>query len=232
MIEHFAPELDAARVPAEIRLRWSIRGAQRAVLEGHGEVPASDGGCVVTIQRATTFVLTAYGRGLAAVDSRSVTVTAPETPFRPQVPIGTIALWHGDPAWIPSGWRLCDGNGTPDLVNRFVLGAGDGVAAGSSGEGDAHAHAATVLVTGRSEPHGAHDHALPAGWSVEAAAKPAGRLPWRRVTGIDPAGGEGLGRAEAHAHEIRVERALRTSEARPPEPPWYALCYIIRVAEA
>lgn len=38
------------------------------------------------------------------------------------VPRGTIVMWSGDT--IPGGWIICDGNnGTPDLRNRFVLGA-------------------------------------------------------------------------------------------------------------
>jgi len=40
------------------------------------------------------------------------------------VPSGTIVLWSGSIGNIPSGWELCDGsNGTPDLRNRFVVGA-------------------------------------------------------------------------------------------------------------
>ena len=37
---------------------------------------------------------------------------------------GMIMLWSGSSATIPSGWLLCDGsNSTPDLRNRFVVGA-------------------------------------------------------------------------------------------------------------
>ena len=40
---------------------------------------------------------------------------------------GMIMLWYGSVASIPSGWVLCDGNNnTPDLRNRFVIGAGTG----------------------------------------------------------------------------------------------------------
>lgn len=40
------------------------------------------------------------------------------------IPSGLISLWKGTIASIPSGWLLCDGtNGTPDLRNRFVVGA-------------------------------------------------------------------------------------------------------------
>ena len=38
--------------------------------------------------------------------------------------VGAIIFWSGTVASIPSGWQLCDGsNGTPDLRDRFVVGA-------------------------------------------------------------------------------------------------------------
>lgn len=41
------------------------------------------------------------------------------------LPIGAIIMWSGTTTNIPSGWALCDGsNGTPNLVDRFVIGAG------------------------------------------------------------------------------------------------------------
>ena len=41
------------------------------------------------------------------------------------IPIGGIIMWSGTIASIPSNWRLCNGsNGTPDLTNRFIIGAG------------------------------------------------------------------------------------------------------------
>lgn len=40
------------------------------------------------------------------------------------VPSGFIGMWSGTIVTIPSGWVLCDGtNSTPDLRNRFVIGA-------------------------------------------------------------------------------------------------------------
>lgn len=52
------------------------------------------------------------------------------------VPKGAIIIWSGAIDKIPSGWVLCDGaNGTPNLTDRFVLGAGNSYAVGiSSGE--------------------------------------------------------------------------------------------------
>jgi microcystin-dependent protein len=41
------------------------------------------------------------------------------------VPIGGIIMWSGDIDAIPVGYYLCDGeNNTPDLRNRFIIGAG------------------------------------------------------------------------------------------------------------
>ena len=50
------------------------------------------------------------------------------------VPSGGIIMWSGDT--IPEGWKLCDGTeGTPDLRDRFVLGAGGSYATGEVGGG-------------------------------------------------------------------------------------------------
>jgi microcystin-dependent protein len=47
---------------------------------------------------------------------------------------GMIMLWSGSSASIPSGWLLCDGtNSTPDLRNRFVVGAGSTYAVNATG---------------------------------------------------------------------------------------------------
>lgn len=54
---------------------------------------------------------------------------------------GMILLWSGDIVDIPTGWHLCDGsNGTPDLRDRFVPGAGGAYAPGDFGGSDTHAH--------------------------------------------------------------------------------------------
>lgn len=49
------------------------------------------------------------------------------------LPSGSIIMYHG--ATIPSGWALCNGqNGTPDLRDKFIVGAGNSYAEGSSGQ--------------------------------------------------------------------------------------------------
>lgn len=50
------------------------------------------------------------------------------------IPSGGIIIWSGASNAIPSGWYLCNGsNGTPDLRNRFVVGAGSTYAVGNTG---------------------------------------------------------------------------------------------------
>lgn len=49
-------------------------------------------------------------------------------------PSGGIIMWSGSIASIPSGWYLCNGsNGTPDLRDRFVVGAGSSYTVDSTG---------------------------------------------------------------------------------------------------
>ena len=50
------------------------------------------------------------------------------------VPGGFIGMWSGSAETIPTGWALCDGtNGTPNLTDRFVLGAGKAYQPGVTG---------------------------------------------------------------------------------------------------
>ena len=70
------------------------------------------------------------------------------------IPSGVIVMWSGSVASIPSGWYLCNGsNSTPDLRNRFIVGAGSTYSvAGTGGSADAitvsHTHTATVTDSG------------------------------------------------------------------------------------
>ena len=50
------------------------------------------------------------------------------------VPSGVILMWGGSADTIPRGWALCDGtNGTPDLLDRFVVASGRNYPQGSKG---------------------------------------------------------------------------------------------------
>jgi hypothetical protein len=77
-----------------------------------------------------------------------------------RLPTGVITLWYGSIVSIPTGWALCDGgNGTPDLRNRFVVGAGSTYAvAATGGSANAvvvsHTHTANSSVSDPGHSHG------------------------------------------------------------------------------
>jgi microcystin-dependent protein len=81
------------------------------------------------------------------------------------IPAGLIAMWSGSIGSIPSGWYLCDGsNGTPNLADRFIVGAGSTYAVNATGGATtatlastnlpAHTHTATSTVTDAGHSHG------------------------------------------------------------------------------
>jgi hypothetical protein len=50
------------------------------------------------------------------------------------IPLGGIISWSGSVATIPDNYALCDGTcGTPDLRDRFIIGAGNTYAVGGTG---------------------------------------------------------------------------------------------------
>ena len=80
------------------------------------------------------------------------------------IPVGVITLWSGSIASIPSGWALCNGSaGTPDLRDRFVVGAGSTYAVGATGGANtvtldttqipSHTHTGTTNATNLSHTH-------------------------------------------------------------------------------
>jgi hypothetical protein len=77
----------------------------------------------------------------------------------PAIPTGCIVLWSGSTGSIPATWYLCDGtNGTPDLRNSFIVGAGSTYAVNATGgTADAvvvsHNHTATSVVTDPGHVH-------------------------------------------------------------------------------
>lgn len=131
------------------------------------------------------------------------------------VPSGGIIIWSGSQAAIPSGWFLCNGaNGTPDLRDRFVVGAGSSYGVGASGGSKdavlvAHGHNATVNDPG-------HSHVYPYGPVVGPYS-----------TG----GGFSTGPVNTQAATTGISVGIDvqgTSGTNANLPPYYALCYIMK----
>lgn len=74
------------------------------------------------------------------------------------VPLGGIIMWSGAVASIPDGWQLCDGTGTtPNLVDRFIVGAGSTYAVDETG-GSPDAVVVTHNHGGTTASNGNHNH--------------------------------------------------------------------------
>jgi hypothetical protein len=81
----------------------------------------------------------------AASPMHAVTLQQANAALASSIPSGVIVMWSGSTASIPAGWALCNGlNGTPDLRNRFVIGAGSAYSPGTLGGAATHAHTITV----------------------------------------------------------------------------------------
>lgn len=71
-------------------------------------------------------------------------------------------LWSGAIVDIPDGWILCNGaGGSPDLRDRFIVGAGSTYNPDATGGNPAHTHAFSA------DPH---NHVLDAGAGIQAGA--------------------------------------------------------------
>lgn len=69
------------------------------------------------------------------------------------IPSGGIIMWSGAIVDIPTGWAICDGsNGTPDLRDRFIMGAGKNYGVGNKG-GEK-----SVTLTSAQLPSHSHDN--------------------------------------------------------------------------
>jgi microcystin-dependent protein len=78
------------------------------------------------------------------------------------IPQGLIIAYSGSLANIPSGWAICDGNGTPNLVNRFIQGWDPN----SSNVGDVGGKNGIALTENNIPPH-THSLTLPRGWGYK-----------------------------------------------------------------
>ena len=79
---------------------------------------------------------------------------------------GMIMLWSGSTSSVPSGWKLCNGSsGTPDLRDKFVVGAGNSYDVNATGGSKdaivvSHNHSASTSVSGSTASAGNHRHAI------------------------------------------------------------------------
>jgi hypothetical protein len=87
------------------------------------------------------------GEGTAGIGYDVLVLESNEVKYRSAgvVPVGAIIMWSGNDSSIPGGWHLCDGtNNTPNLRDRFIIGAGNTYQTGSTGGSNTHDHGGTT----------------------------------------------------------------------------------------
>lgn len=152
------------------------------------------------------------------------------------IPIGGIILWSGSINNIPENYSLCNGsNGTPNLTDRFVIGAGDTYDVGSSGGEATH----TLTISEMPQHNHANDFSIESGGSHTHSLslyRPSNTLSYLRAANAqthmpnNPEGTVRTGSSGTHTHTISgsIENS-GNSQPHNNMPPYYALCYIMRM---
>ena len=174
-------------------------------------------------------------------------------------PIGGIILWSGSVAAIPANWALCNGtSGTPNLMDRFVVGAGSTYAVAATGGAatvtlnatqiPAHSHTADGNLTAASA--GAHTHTGTTASNGDHNHGTEAQQVALANSGQQARGGNQVGALGgvtttngahthtfttssdgAHTHDITGSTSsVGGGLAHENLPPYYALAYIMRTA--
>ena len=167
------------------------------------------------------------GTSTTQIASTAFVATAVAAAF----PSGGIIIWSGSVASVPSGWYLCNGsNGTPDLRDRFVVGAGSTYAVADTG-GSANAIAVSHTHTATTASDGTHNHDVVGtksdGYTIYGADKFYTVSSGGPSQYVDALKSTGIASAGSHTHTITVASA-GSSGTNANLPPYYALAYIMK----
>ena len=145
-------------------------------------------------------------------------VTKNQSEMNNPIPKGVITIWYGIIANIPTGWVLCDGtNETPNLIDRFIVGAGSTYTVAETGGG-------AVTGSGGGHTHslvssGAHDHGGVTGAIATFSTGTAGvALDVNDHTHTIASSG-------THTHSVNAVGTHTHTNL----PPYYALAYIMKL---
>ena len=147
------------------------------------------------------------------------------------IPSGLITMWSGSIGSIPTGWNLCDGsNGTPNLLDRFIVAAGSSYAVNGTGGATTatlvianmptHTHTATVTDPGHS-----HTLAISGGASSITGLGASGASGWQGTnTGVNYVSSSGTNTSTTGVTVSNASNGSGTSFSI--LNPYYALAFI------
>ena len=194
----------------------TIANTNPIVLDAYGRTPSQ-----IWMQTGYSYkfvIQTASAVTLQTLDNLYPILQSAPTSTGASFVTGMIILWSGSLGSIPAGWTLCDGNNsTPDLRNRFIVGAGNTYAVSATGGSTdaivvSHNHTATVTDPG-------HLH------NVYYAAVAAGG---GSVAGLDTSGPNQPSTITASTGITVTNTSAGTSGTNANLPPYYALAYIMK----
>lgn len=162
------------------------------------------------------------------------------------MPYGAIIMWYGLVSTVPSGWTLCDGsNSTPDLRGKFVIGASvdvsnvsgvfnaatdiTGSTTQTGGSKDAVVVTHSHTFSGVTDQIGAHNHDYHSGTGAGSPGYPTVETDGNNtILYTIPTSDAG-----AHTHAYSGTSAASGVAADNKNlPPYYALCYIMKITGA
>lgn len=142
------------------------------------------------------------------------------------IPSGIICMWGGAVSDIPDGWVLCDGeNNTPDLRDRFIIGAGGNTPVADIGGNTS----STVTLSGRTggtaitiDQMPSHSHIIGSTFVTDSERRELvnSSYDYIRFVGTSTTTASYTGGNQAHDHSISGTFGVNIL------PPYYALCYI------
>ena len=173
------------------------------------------------------------------------------------MPSGGIILWSGAIVDIPSGWYLCNGaNSTPDLRDRFIVGAGSSYAVAATGGAASvtlsaaqipgHTHSGTTGTVSADHGHtfsgttggqsAQHHHGYSAGDGTTASGYAADTNVHDKTQQTDDASndhthsysGTTSGINGNHTHNFTTDAGTGGGGSHENRPPYYSLAFIMK----
>ena len=136
---------------------------------------------------------------------------------------GMILMWSGATNAVPRGWNLCDGtNGTPDLRDRFIVGAGNTYRVGDIGG------SASVTLTVNQIP--SHSHTMEeAGLHSHTYSKTEYDSENMYDTHLDDYPSDSNAQTSEDGLHTHIINAAGGGQSHENRPPYYALAYIMKL---